>query len=103
MLVVQMSKLDKEEQEILNAFESGSLNRVKSSSHEIKRHQAIADATFKKDARINIRLSSRDLRALQARALQEGMPYQTLVSSILHKFVDGQLIDKTNARATGNI
>ncbi len=94
MLVIQMSKLDQEEQEILEAFESGNLKRVKNSAQEIKRHQAIAEATFKKDARINIRLSSRDLRALQAKALQEGMPYQTLVSSVLHKFVDGQLVDK---------
>jgi predicted DNA binding CopG/RHH family protein len=94
MLVVQMSKLDQEEQEILEAFESGKLKQIKNADQEIKRHQAIAEATFKKDARINIRLSSRDLRALQARALKEGMPYQTLVSSVLHKFVDGQLVDK---------
>ena len=60
----------------------------------IAEHQKIAEATFKKDARINIRLSSRDLRALQARALKEGIPYQTLVSSVLHKFVDGQLVEK---------
>lgn len=95
MLVIRMSKLDHEEKEILEAFESGSLQRVENQAEEIKRHQAIAEATFKKDARINIRLSSRDLRALQARALQEGMPYQTLVSSVLHKFIDGQLIDKS--------
>jgi predicted DNA binding CopG/RHH family protein len=90
-----MNKLDLEEQEILDAFESDNLKRVKNPVQEIERHQAIAGATFKKDARINIRLSSRDLRALQARALQEGMPYQTLVSSILHKFVDGQLVEKS--------
>ncbi len=93
MLVIRMSKLDHEEKEILEAFESGKLRRVGNPTQEIKRHQAIAEATFKKDARINIRLSSRDLRALQVRALQEGMPYQTLVSSVLHKFIDGQLID----------
>jgi len=95
MLVIRMRKLDHEEKEILEAFESGNLKRVENQAQEIKRHQAIAEATFKKDARINIRLSSRDLRALQARALQEGMPYQTLVSSVLHKFIDGQLIDKS--------
>ncbi len=54
----------------------------------------MAEATFKKDARINIRLTSKDLRALQLRALKEGIPYQTLVSSVLHKFADGQLVDK---------
>ena len=89
-----MSKLKSEEKEILEAFETGGLKRVKNADKEIKAHRAVAENTFKKDARINIRLSSRDLRALQARALKEGIPYQTLVSSVLHKFVDGQLVDK---------
>lgn len=89
-----MSKLKSEEKEILEAFEAGRLKRVKNADKEIKAHRAVAENTFKKDARINIRLSSRDLRALQARALKEGIPYQTLVSSVLHKFVDGQLVDK---------
>lgn len=94
MLVVQMSKLNSEEKEILDAYESGRLKRTKNSAREIDEHQLVAEATFKKDARINIRLPSRDLRALQARALKEGIPYQTLVSSVIHKFVDGQLVDK---------
>ncbi len=89
-----MSKLDAEEQEILDAFDSGTLKKSKGKKKQIEEHKAIAEATFKKDARINIRLSSRDLRSLQARALREGIPYQTLVSSVLHKFVDGQLIEK---------
>ncbi|MEH6504183.1 MAG: antitoxin [Cycloclasticus sp.] len=89
-----MSKLDTEEQEILDAFDNGTLKKSKSKKKQIEQHQTIAEATFKKDARINIRLSSRDLRSLQSRALREGIPYQTLVSSVLHKFVDGQLIEK---------
>ncbi len=89
-----MSKLDKEEKEILKVFEMGKLKKSKSIKKQIEQHKAIAEATFKKDARINIRLSSRDLRSLQARALKEGIPYQTLVSSVLHKYVEGQLIDK---------
>lgn len=89
-----MNRLDSEEKEILEAFEKGELKRSKNASQEIEKHKAAAEATFKKDARINIRLSSRDLRSLQARALREGIPYQTLVSSVLHKFVDGQLVDK---------
>ena len=89
-----MSRLDSEEKEILEAFESGKLKKAKNAVEERETHKVIADATFKKDARINIRLSSRDLRALQARALKEGVPYQTLVSSVLHKFVDGQLVEK---------
>lgn len=94
-----MSKLDQEEQEILAAFDTGALQRVRGVKEEIQRHKLIAEATFKKDARINIRLSSRDLRAIQAKALQEGIPYQTLVSSVLHKYVDGQFIDKTATKA----
>ncbi|MCI0565515.1 MAG: hypothetical protein MN733_44190 [Nitrososphaera sp.] len=89
-----MNKLDTEEKEILKAFEEGGLKRAKNAKRKIDQHRAVAEATFKKDARINIRLSSRDLRSLQARALMEGIPYQTLVSSVLHKFVDGQLVDK---------
>jgi predicted DNA binding CopG/RHH family protein len=89
-----MSKLDREEREILEAFEKGQLKRSKKVTEQIKQHRAIAEATFKKDARINIRLSSRDLRAIQSRALKEGIPYQTLVSSVLHKYVDGRLVEK---------
>ncbi len=89
-----MSKLDKEENEILQAFESGKMKKAKNVKEQLKQHKAVAEATFKKDARINIRLSSKDLRSLQARALKEGIPYQTLVSSVLHKYVDGQLIEK---------
>ena len=81
-----MNRLDSEEKEILEAFNAGKLERVQDVNQEFNRHKAIAEATFKKDARINIRLSSRDLRALQARALKEGIPYQTLASSVLHKF-----------------
>ncbi len=90
-----MTKLNSEEQEILDGFDSAKLKRVKGTAAAIKTHQAIAEATFKKDSRINIRLSSKDLRALQARALKEGVPYQTLVASVLHRFVDGQLVDKS--------
>lgn len=89
-----MAKLDAEERQILEEFESGKLKRVKGTAAAIRTHREIAEATFKKDSRINIRLSSKDLRALQARALKEGIPYQTLVASILHKYVDGQLVEK---------
>ena len=90
-----MSKLDSEEKEILEAFDSGQLKKSRNAKKKIEEHKAIAEATFKKDARINIRLSSRDLRSLQAKAMMEGMPYQTFVSSLLHKYIDGQLVDKS--------
>jgi predicted DNA binding CopG/RHH family protein len=86
-----MTQLDNEEQEILDAFERGELKTAADKEAEMKKHQQYAAETFKKDKRINIRISSRDLDALRKRALREGIPYQTLVTSILHKYVDGRL------------
>ena len=89
-----MSKpaLNSEEKEILRAFEVGELksNLTKKRDKEV---EAAAEATFKKDKRINIRISGRDLGAIQRRALEEGILYQTLVSSVLHKYVSGGLRD----------
>jgi predicted DNA binding CopG/RHH family protein len=99
MSVSQMARLDKEEKEVLDAFDAGKLKRTRGASKAIERHKTYAEATYRKDARINIRLSSRDLRALQARAMKEGIPYQTLVSSVLHKYVDGQLLDAAANKA----
>ncbi|OQK17782.1 antitoxin [Methyloprofundus sedimenti] len=87
-------KLDEEEQEILNAFESGKLKSVPNVKDEIEKHRQIAAATFKKDKRINIRIANRDLSELQKLALAEGIPYQTFITSILHKFADGKYIEK---------
>lgn len=83
--------LDQEESEILAAFESGDVERSSDAASLQARHQKYAEAMFKKDARINIRISSRDLRGLQKKALSEGIPYQTLVASVLHKYVEGRL------------
>jgi predicted DNA binding CopG/RHH family protein len=89
-----MSEFDTEEREILEAFEAGKLKRAPDADEQIARHRIAAEATLKKDTRIDIRLSFRDLRALQARAMQEGVPYQTFVSSVLHKYVNGQVVEK---------
>ncbi|MEO7917551.1 MAG: CopG family antitoxin [Dokdonella sp.] len=86
-----MSRLDQEEQEILTAFDAGDVKRSKGAAQTQKRHQEYAEAMFKKDARINIRLPSKDLRGLQKKALAEGIPYQTLVASVLHKYLEGRL------------
>ena len=86
-----MSKLDPEEKKILDAFKKGSLKRTKGAKALQQRHREYADAVSRKDARINIRLSSRDLRGLQKRAIAEGIPYQTLIASVLHKYVEGRL------------
>ena len=85
-------KLDTEEKEILHDFEAGEFESVLTPQRK-KQLAKAAQETFKKDKRINIRISSRDLEALQRRALEEGIPYQTLVSSILHKYVSGSLYD----------
>ena len=88
-----MSKLNKEENEILAAYESGRTRPVSGLKKELTKHRQAAENTFKKDSRINIRIASRDLRALQRRALAEGIPYQTLISSILHKYAEGRLAE----------
>ncbi len=84
---------DDEELEILRAWEAGLLKPVDGMPEQLKAHRAAAEATFKKDKRLNIRISARDLKGLQARALQEGIPYQTLAASLVHKYVSGYLVE----------
>ena len=91
-------KLDKEEQELLDTFERGEWKSVKNLKGEIKRHQQYAKNTLKKDRRVNIRISSKDLEELQTIAVTDGIPYQTLMSSVLHRFVNGLLVDKRAGR-----
>ncbi|MEN8800731.1 MAG: hypothetical protein ABF297_02045 [Thiogranum sp.] len=91
-------KLDKEEKKLLKAYEAGEFESVLTPARK-KQIREAASSTFKKDKRINIRISSRDLDAIQKRALIEGIPYQTLVSSILHKYVSGSLRDVTANKA----
>ena len=86
------TKLDSEEQELLEAYESGEFESDLDGDRREYLTKA-AEEMFKKDKRINIRISRRDLEALQRRALEEGLPYQSLVSSVLHKYVSGGLKD----------
>jgi len=79
--------LDEYESEIVEAFENGKLKPVKSTAD----FQAIARNTMRKNRKINIRIAENDLAALQRRAAREGIPYQTLVGSVLHKYVSGFL------------
>ncbi len=90
----KVAEYDDEELEILQAWEAGTLKPVTDMAEQAKAHRAAADATFKKDQRLNIRISSRDLKSLQARALEEGVPYQTFAASLLHKFVSGHLVNQ---------
>jgi len=89
-----MKKLDNFEKELLDAFEQGKLESISPTRADLKKYKAAATATFLKEKRINIRLSSPDLMDIQARALEEGLPYQTLIASILHKYVSGRFIEK---------
>jgi predicted DNA binding CopG/RHH family protein len=86
-----MPKLDDEERELLRSFEAGEWTSVPDRGEEVRRYRGYARETFRKDRRINIRISSRDLDALQKKALVEGIPYQTLVTSVLHKYAAGRL------------
>lgn len=79
--------LDEYESEIMEAFESGKLKPAKSQDD----FQQIARNTLKKNRKINIRISENDLAALQRRAAREGLPYQTLIGSVLHKYASGFL------------
>lgn len=83
-------KLDADEKELLESFERGEWKST-GNKRERARYARYARATFRKDRRLNIRLSSRDLEAIQKRALAEGLPYQTLIASLLHKYATGRL------------
>jgi len=84
-----------DENELLKSVEDGEWETIPNIENELKRYQLIAKNKNKKAERINIRLATQDLMGLQKKAMQEGLPYQTLISSLLHKYVTGQLIEKT--------
>jgi len=86
--------LDKEEKDILESFERNEWKRIPNMKTEMKKHIEYAKATNRKDKRVNIRISSKDLESIQRKALEEGIPYQTLISSLLHKFVNGRIVEK---------
>jgi predicted DNA binding CopG/RHH family protein/mRNA-degrading endonuclease RelE of RelBE toxin-antitoxin system len=84
-------KIDADEKELLESVERGEWKSAGGGKRERARFSRYAKATFKKDRRLNIRLSSKDLEAIQKRALAEGLPYQTLIASLLHKYAAGRL------------
>ena len=89
-----MAKPDEEEQALIETFERDEWKPVQNRDAEVERYREHARATFKKDMRVNIRISRKDLEALQVRALEDGIPYQTLMASVLHKYVSGRLVEK---------
>ena len=90
------AKLTKEEKEILDSYEKGEWIPVADLSKRRKELAQYARNTLRKDKRLNIRISERDLMELQRKAVKEGLPYQTYVSSIIHKFINGTLVQQQN-------
>lgn len=88
-----MPKSDAYESEILAAYEKGALKSVATKA-ELAKFKSAARATAVKDRRVNIRLSSGDLQDIQVKALEEGLPYQTFIASVLHKYVTGRLAER---------
>ena len=87
-------KLNKEEREILRSVENGRWRSVRGVNKEIQRYREYARDTVRKDKRVNIRMSEKDLIRFQKEAMKQGLPYQTLISSVLHKYVNGHLVEK---------
>lgn len=99
-----MNALDQYERRILSAFEAGKLKSVVTSEASLRRYREYARATLTKNKRVNVRLSTQDLSDIQARAVEEGVPYQTLISSVLHKFLTGRFVERPSrltARSSG--
>jgi len=88
-------KYDKEEREIIDALENNLIPLSTPTHEEIKAIKEAAKNTFKKDARITIRLYDHDYKGIQKKALEMGLPYQTLISGIIHRYVEGDIIIKS--------
>ena len=84
-------KLDADEKETLDSVERGEWRSARAAKRGKSRYSSYAKTTFRKDRRLNIRISTKDLEAIQKRALEEGLPYQTLIASLLHKYAAGRL------------
>jgi predicted DNA binding CopG/RHH family protein len=88
-------KYDKEEKGILDALEKGTIKLFTPSKKEIESIKAAAMNTLKKDKRITIRLYEHDFIGIQKRAMEMGIPYQTLISGIIHRYIEGDIKIKT--------
>ncbi len=87
-------KYDKEEKYILESYDEGRMKLSVPSKKEIESIKAAADNTFKKDKRITIRLYDHDYKGIQKKAMEMGLPYQTLISGIIHRYIEGEMIFK---------
>ena len=87
-------KLQQDELELLASYEAEEWKSAKKIKEQKEQYRTYARATLRKDKRVNIRISEKDLLALQKRAVRQGIPYQTLISSVLHKYVNGEFTEK---------
>jgi predicted DNA binding CopG/RHH family protein len=87
-------KFDEEEKELFESVERGEWTSIDNLENEIAQAREAAESTYGKDQRMNIRISSRDIGMLKVRAREEGIPYQTLVSSIIHRYLAGRLVER---------
>jgi len=87
-------KYNEEEKNIIYAYESGKMKLSTPSKKELQNIKAIAKNTFKKDKRITIRLYDHDYKGIKKKALEMGIPYQTLISGMIHRYIEGELISK---------
>ncbi len=87
-------KLQQDELELLASYEAEEWKSAKKLKEQKEQYRTYARATFRKDTRVNIRISEKDLLDLQKRAVRQGIPYQTLISSVLHKYISGGLTEK---------
>ena len=84
-------QLDKEEMALENEIGKGAWVKVPDMAEEIRKYQSGARHFLTKNKKINIRLSEWDYNRIKIRAVEEGLPYQTLVSSIIHRYLTGRL------------
>ena len=89
-----MKKLDKYEKDILESYENDEWEAVENIEQKKLQYAQFARNTFLKNKRINIRISEKDFVGIKTKSLEEGIPYQTLISSIFHKFISGNLVEK---------
>jgi len=86
-------KVDKEEKEILDALERGTMKLSTPSKRELEKVRAMARKTFRKDRRVTIRLYDHDLKGIQKKAMEKGIPYQTLISGMIHQYIEADLVE----------
>jgi len=87
-------KLNNEEKDLLKSVENGEWRRIPNFKKEAERYQEAAHETLKTNKRVNIQMTERDLVRIQKKAVEEGLPYRSLISSVIHKYINGRLVEK---------